>query len=101
MTGKKIGKVIKKVFLDPYCIATLFFIVWMYFCDEQNLRVQYKLYQQLQKLEVDRIHYTFQIHKIKQEKKAYKNNPKLLEKLAREKYYMKRAHEDLYVIIEQ
>ncbi|CCM09848.1 Septum formation initiator subfamily, putative [Cardinium endosymbiont cEper1 of Encarsia pergandiella] len=89
----------KKVWLNFYFISILFFTVWMFFFDYQNIFVQYSLYKRWNKLQTDAIDYTFQIQKIKKDKKELASNPDFLEQLAREKYYMKREKEDLYVII--
>ncbi|WP_250238712.1 FtsB family cell division protein [Cardinium endosymbiont of Oedothorax gibbosus] len=91
---------IKKVLLDPYFILTILFAVWMLFLDYQNVFVQYRLYKCWQKLQAEAIDYKFQIQQIKKEKKELIDNMDFLEKVAREKYYMKRAKEDLYIIRE-
>lgn len=90
---------IKKVLLDPYCILTILLAVWMLFLDYQNVFVQYRLYKRWQKLQADTIDYKLQIQQIKKEKKELVDNIDFLEQVAREKYYMKRAQEDLYIII--
>lgn len=94
-------RLFKKVWLDPYCIATILFAVWMFFLDDQNLFVQHRLYQLCQNLQTDVIKYNLQIKQIKKEKKELMHNIDCLEKFAREKYYMKREKEDLYIIIRE
>ncbi|WP_114910323.1 FtsB family cell division protein [Cardinium endosymbiont of Sogatella furcifera] len=94
-------RLFKKVWLDPYCIVTILFVVWMCFLDDQNLFVQYRLYQRWQKLQTDVIDYNLQIKQIKKEKVELMHNMDCLEKFAREKYYMKREQEDVYVIIRE
>ncbi len=91
---------IRQIVLDPLCIFTVAFAVWMLFFDDQNVFVQYRLYKIWQKLNQDRSYYTIQIQRIKKEKHELLHNDSLLEKFAREKYYMKREQETLYVIIE-
>lgn len=92
---------IKKVFLDPYVVSTILFVVWMLLFDEQKVSEQYSLYKRCQKLQTDLIDYNAQIQQIKKEKKELVYNIDFLEKVAREKYYMKREKEDLYVIIRE
>ncbi|WP_243518905.1 MULTISPECIES: septum formation initiator family protein [unclassified Candidatus Cardinium] len=92
---------IKKVLLDPYAISTVFFAVWMLCFDDQNLGVQASLYNRLKKLKTDRVEYISQIQQIKKDKKELVGNLDFLEKMAREKYYMKREKEDLYVIMRE
>lgn len=92
---------IKKVWFNFYFISILFFALWMLFFDYQNLFVQYSLYKRWQKLQADAIEYSSQIEQIKQEKKELVSNLDFLEQIAREKYYMKRQNEDLYVIVRE
>lgn len=90
---------IRRIVLDPLCIFTVAFAVWMLFFDDQNVFVQYRLYKSWQKLKQDRSYYTIQIQRINKEKQELLYDDALLEKFAREKYYMKREQETLYVII--
>jgi cell division protein FtsB len=92
---------IKKMLLDPYLISTVSFATWMLFFDYQNVFSQYRLYKSLQKLNEDRVYYSTHIKQIRKEKKELLHNDDLLEKFAREKYYMKREKEDLYIVIEK
>lgn len=92
---------IKKVLLDPCFISAAFFTIWMGCFDYQNVFAQYSLYEKVQRLEADCVRYTSLAQKIKKENKERINNNDLLEKFAREKYYMKREQEDLYVIIQE
>ncbi|WP_221179600.1 hypothetical protein [Candidatus Cardinium hertigii] len=55
----------------------------------------------MQKLKEEKKYYTSYIQQIKKEKKECIDNNDILEKLAREKYYMKREKEDLYIITQE
>ena len=44
--------------------------------------------------------YEDKIMEVKNDREALINNPMLLEKIAREKYLMKKENEDLYIIVE-
>ena len=92
---------IKRLLLNTYVISTVFFVIWMVFFDCQNIYVQYRLYAQLQQLKKEHTYYVTQIKQLKKEKKGLLHNQERLEKFAREKYYMKREKEDLYIIIEE
>ncbi|WP_342265580.1 septum formation initiator family protein [Cardinium endosymbiont of Philonthus spinipes] len=92
---------IKKVLLDPYCMATILFAAWMLFFDDQNVFEQYRLYKRCQKLQTDVVDYNLQIQQVKEAKKELMHNIDFLEQFAREKYYMKREQEDLYVIVRE
>ena len=73
----------------------------MLFFDDQNVFSQYKLYKTLKNLEKELHYYDFKIKEIEQEKQELFNDSDLLEKYAREKYYMKRQKEDLYIIVDE
>ncbi|ROT47382.1 septum formation initiator family protein [Candidatus Cardinium hertigii] len=92
---------LKKVLLNLYFISTFFFTIWLLFFDYQNIFSQYELYKRLQKLKEEKKYYTSYIQQIKKEKKECIDNNDILEKLAREKYYMKREKEDLYIITQE
>lgn len=61
---------------------------------------QIKLKSKLQSLGKEKIHYVLQIEQVKKEREALFNNPILLEKFARERYFMKKPTEDIFVIEE-
>ena len=54
--------------------------------------------QELRELQKSERYYTEQINKEKTELENLKNSPATLEKYAREKYFMKRDNEDLFLI---
>jgi len=45
--------------------------------------------------------YLDKILEVKNEKAALESNPELLERLAREKYLMKKENEDLYIVVRE
>ena len=57
--------------------------------------------QELNDLQQSKKYYTDQINKERIELENLKNNPAILEKYARENYYMKRDNEDLFLIPEK
>jgi cell division protein FtsB len=52
-------------------------------------------------LKAEHEYYRHKLKELKQERAAVMGNPALLEKYAREKYYMKRPKEDVFVIVDQ
>lgn len=75
----------------------LAFIVWMLFFDENSYLTHRELDKEIKKLESETNYYK---KEIKKDKKMIEdlNNPKTLEKFAREKYKMKRKKEEIYLI---
>ena len=83
---------------NKFFIAFAAFVVWMLFFDERDVFTMRHHRQELRELQKSREYYTDQINKEKTELEKLKNAPATLEKYAREKYYMKRDDEDLYLL---
>jgi cell division protein FtsB len=95
---------VKSLFLGPnrfYYISTSVLLVWMFFLDNNDLTVQYRLYTELADLKSEHEYYRQKLKELKVERAAVMGNPALLEKYAREKYFMKRPKEDVFVIVDQ
>ena len=88
---------ILKVFWNRYVIVSVFFIVWMLFLDNTSYMEHRVLNKQLNELEDNKKYYQDEIKKDEEDIKLL-NNPDQIEKYAREKYYMKRDSEDIYII---
>ena len=86
---------------NPYLLMGTSFLAWMLFFDAEDLVTQYKLWRKLRHLQAEKGYYTTQIEKVRQDREGLASNEELLEKFAREKYFMKRQTEDLYVIVEE
>lgn len=84
-----------------YVLFTLFFIIWMVFIDSNDIMTQFKLRSKLKELEDQKEFYLLRKEKIKADKEELMSNYELLEKFARERYYMKKKTEDLYVVVEE
>lgn len=80
-----------------YTLVLLFFLVWMIFLDNYSYFDHRILDKQINELQDNKKYYKDEIAK---DKKSIKNlnNPGETEKYAREKYYMKRDSEDVYII---
>ena len=83
---------------NKFFIAFAAFTVWMLFFDERDVFTMSHHRQELRQLQKSEKYYTEQINKEKAELENLKNSPATLEKYAREKYFMKRDNEDLFLI---
>ncbi|NVJ87752.1 MAG: septum formation initiator family protein [Algoriphagus sp.] len=90
-----------KISTNFYVLAGSFFLFWMIFIDSNNLVNQFKLSRKLHELEDRKAFFQERKAKIKEEREELMNNPELMEKFAREKYFMKKETEDLYVIVKK
>ena len=82
-----------------YILAIVAFLVWMIFLDRNNFVEQYKLHTQLNDLRSKKEYYAEQIKIVRKEKQELFTNMASKEKFAREHYMMKKADEDLFVIV--
>lgn len=94
----KIYRIIYTIFTNRYLLAITAFAVWIIFFDENNLFVQRQRSKELNELKTKIEYYRTQVDLTKKELKDLRNDPATLEKYAREKYFMKRDNEDVYVI---
>ena len=84
---------------NKYFVVSLAFLVWMVFFDKNDLFSQYQYHQQLSKLKHERDFYQKETTKVNQDLDELTSNREKLEKFAREKYLMKKANEDVCVIV--
>jgi len=79
----------------------LVFSVWLLFFDDRDIiTTHFKHRNELRQLEQNRNYYLQQIDTTKKELDDLMQNPDMLEKYAREKYWMKKDNEDLFIIPE-
>ncbi|HEY6978968.1 MAG TPA: septum formation initiator family protein [Chitinophagaceae bacterium] len=74
------------------------FAVIILFTDHNNLFEQWNRKQELKELQAKKAYYQEEIQKTKRKLADLSNNAAALEKFAREKFYMKRDNEDVFVI---
>ena len=82
---------------NKYIWVLLFFVSWMLFLDNYSYLDHRLLNKQIQELEDNKEYYKEEINQDLKSIKSFKN-PDQIEKYAREKYYMKRENEDIYII---
>lgn len=86
-----------KFLSNKYVWALLFFTTWMVFLDNYSYFDHRFLDNQINELEDNKTYYKEEIKKDENQIKQLKN-PEQIEKYAREKYYMKKDSEDIYII---
>ncbi len=89
----------KKYINNKYFYTGLLFLIWWIFFDQESLIVQYNLKSVKNGLEDQKQYYIEEIIKDQEAINTLQNDTVLLEKYAREKYYMKKDNEDVYVIV--
>jgi cell division protein DivIC len=86
---------------NKYIIALSAFIVLMLFIDHNDIFVQMDRQRQLKSLIASKQFYQQQIDQTKKNLADLENNSAALEKYAREKFFLKRDNEDLFVVVPQ
>lgn len=84
---------------NKYIIALLASALWMTFFDQNSFVFQSKIAKELNVLSARKKFYINQNAQLQKQKRDLETNISNLEKLAREKYLMKRDDEDVFVII--
>lgn len=93
---KALGK-ISRFLTNKFFLATVAFLVVMLFLDKNDFFTIMERNKELNDLEISREHYNkelIDLHKIKND---LETDPATIEKLAREKYLMKRDNEDVFL----
>jgi cell division protein FtsB len=83
---------------NKYFIASIAFGAWIVFFDRNDILTQWQRGKELNDLQVTKDNFTAKITRERKELSQLQSNPAILEKYAREKYYMKRDNEDLFII---
>jgi cell division protein DivIC len=86
-----------KLLSNKYVWVSLSFLTWMVFLDNYSYFEHRFLNKQIGELEENATYYQGEIKKDEEHIKQLKN-PLQVEKYAREKYYMKKDSEDIYII---
>ncbi len=86
-----------KIFTNTYILVLTIFVIWMAFFDTNSLLIHRELQQEINKLEQQKDFLQKEIEKDKKQLNEL-NDPKALEKFAREKYYMKKKNEEVFLI---
>lgn len=82
-------------FRNKFALVAIVFFIWMVFFDKHNLFTQTSLSNSIEKMEQDKSFYT---EKIKEAKEDRINLIKNSERFARERYYMSKPGEEVFVI---
>ena len=82
-------------FRNIFAVVAILFFVWMLFIDKHDLFTQWSLQNSIDKLETDKDFYTEEIKKAKENRLNLQKNT---EQFARERYFMSKTNEDVFII---
>lgn len=84
---------------NKYSITVIVFTVWMLFFDSNDAFMLYKLNSELNQIQSEKEYFEQRIETTRADLNNLMNDNAKLEKFAREKYLMKNADEDIFVIV--
>jgi cell division protein FtsB len=86
---------------NKYIVTLIVFGVWVIFFSSNNLLSQRKLRKQLKEYKIERDYYLRETEANKRAIHLLDNDLEHLEKIAREKFLMKRDNEDIFIFVEE
>jgi len=86
---------------NKYFISFAAFCVIILFLDKNDLVTQWGRKKELHNWNQRKAYYTQEINRLEKEYRALTTTPAAIEKLAREKFFMKRDNEELFIISEK
>jgi len=86
---------------NKYFLAVVAFALWMLFFDRNDMISQYEYRTEVGKLQQEKDFYTKETASVKKDLKELDSNMNSAEKFAREKYFMKKDNEDVFVIVKE
>ena len=91
------NKKFRKFFKNPIIFIVLIFVIWMIFFDTNSLIIHNQLSNDIDKLNKQKKYFINEIDKDKSELKLLQTDSGL-EKYAREKLFMKKENEDIFLV---
>lgn len=91
----------RKYLLNKYFYTGFIFLIWMLFFDQENFIAQYQLSQTLNDLQNKKEFYQEETENNLNIIEKLETDTAWLEKFAREKYFMKKDNEEVFVIIRE
>jgi cell division protein DivIC len=85
-------------FKNKYIITILAFLVWMTFFDPKDIGLIFSRTSKLKELKTSEKHLKTQILETRKELSLLKTDASSIEKYAREKFYMKKDNEELFIV---
>ena len=84
-----------------YFIATIIILVFLTFFENQSLPTLFNWRLDLNRIKNQQEYYESEIKRVELELKELKGNPEMMEKFAREQYFMKKPNEEIFLIVEE
>lgn len=93
-----ITRLLPKPLQNKYLFTAFVFVSWLFIFDKNNLFEQWRLNNSIVQLRYDKDNFANKINEAKREGELLKKNG---EAIAREKYFMSKKGEDVFIISEE
>jgi cell division protein FtsB len=90
-------RVLRSVYFK-YAVVCIIGVILVGFLDDNSIWSHFKNTQRIEELSRERDKYTADFERDQAQIKELNKNPKAMEKIARERYYMKADDEDIFVL---
>lgn len=98
MSNNDVKRTLAPLLRNKYIITAVGFLIWMSFIDDNNLITRYRLSSKLSELEREKKELQASIEHDRNSMQELLSGGDALEKFAREKYYMKRDNEVIFIV---
>ena len=98
---KKVKSLLHRIYHTPalkYIVVALIAVILIGFVDENSIWSHLRNKQRISELEDEIEQYTERYHQDQEKIRTLDGNPKAIEKIARERYFMKADDEDVFVL---
>ncbi|GAB5539153.1 MAG: septum formation initiator family protein [Salibacteraceae bacterium] len=86
---------------NRYVVTTMLFVIWLAFFDQHNMISQIEFKAELYRLNQDKAYYQQAIIEIREDLEELLSDDRKLERFARERYYMKKPSEEIFVFVSE
>jgi cell division protein FtsB len=93
--NQRVSSLFRSRWINKYSVAAFLFFTWLMFFDKHNLITQWKLRQTVSELEESKKEFDQLLVTAMREREHLEKNK---EKFAREKYFMHKPGEDVFII---
>lgn len=90
-----------KILFNKYLLVTLGFIIWMLFFDQNSFLIHRELDKEIKVLKQDREIFSEKLESEKSKIEKMKQDSAEIERIARERHFLKKDNEDIFVVEKQ
>lgn len=87
-----------KILLNKYLIIGVFFIIWIIFFDQNSYLIHRELDKEINQLTIEKEYYQDKLDKEIEQIEKMKKDTTEIERIAREKHFLKKENEDVFII---